>query len=201
MLAGLRTLYVCLCVYFLLVGTAAGQDSLSKGEESVSAGGHWIRVHHKDAKSETVSFILAAETEEFDRHPAIILTCSGGKAPEIIYKADVRLAGQAHDTMNYYSPAIWATVKIDDAKPYRALWDTVFPPGSLSAVLDHKTVRNLLTGSKMRVRFSDAGDESHLDEFTLEGLNVNDLRETCGSRWFGKGQLSASANRESKGSE
>ncbi|MBV9266458.1 MAG: hypothetical protein JO061_09850 [Acidobacteriaceae bacterium] len=197
-------MYKCVALLtgaFLFAGACAGQDSLSKGQESVSAGGHWIRVHKKDAQSESVSFILAAETEEFDRHPSIVLTCTSGKRPEMLYKADVRLSAQARDTMNHYEPAIWALVKVDDAKPYKALWDVMWPPDSGSAILDHKTVRSLLTGSKMRVRFSDSGDESHLDDFTLEGLNVNDLRETCGARWFGKAELSASAKRDSKGSE
>jgi hypothetical protein len=52
-------------------------------------------------------------------------------------------------------------------------------------------MRNLLTGSSMRVRFSDYQDESHLDEFTMQGLRVTDMRETCGSKWFGKDDLRA----------
>jgi hypothetical protein len=62
------------------------------------------------------------------------------------------------------------------------------------AIIDKKTLHNLLTGSTMRVRISDYNDESHLDEFTIGGLNVNELRDDCGSKWFGKEEASSSRN-------
>src|SRR5690242_10745111 len=78
-------------------------------QQSVSAGGHWVRTQQKDPKSgaETAAFVLEGQTKDFERHPAIALTCDGHKQPEVVYKTDVRLGRQARNTYNYYAPSIW----------------------------------------------------------------------------------------------
>jgi hypothetical protein len=176
-------------VPFILILAAGGVCCFA--QESVSAGGKWIRVVHVDKKTDraSVSFVLAADTGNPDRHAVISITCdTPTKPPLSVFNADVLLAPTVRDPMNYYSPALRVEVKVDDQKIYKPTWDMV--PSLVTErkrmSLDNKTIRNLLTGSTMRVRFRDHYDESYLDEFSIGGLNVNDLRETCGSKWFGK---------------
>jgi hypothetical protein len=158
--------------------------------DSIGAGGKWIRTADVDKETgkTIVSFVLPADTMDPDRHPAISIVCRGqSKAPDVIYNADVFLAPTRLDPMNYYSPAIRTAVKVDDQKIYRPVWDVILSgTDQKRAIVDRKTLRNLLTGSSMRVRISDRNEQSYLDEFSIAGLDVNALRESCGSKWFGK---------------
>ena len=162
-------------------------------QESVSAGGKWIRTSAVDKTTgkTSVSFILAADTMDPDRHPDISISCSEpSKPPEVIYNADILLGATRRDPMNYYAWAMNTAVKVDDQKIYRPVWDIVQAAPQKRAIVDRKTIHNLLTGTTLRVRLSDRNDESHLDQFTIGGLNLNELRDTCGSKWFGKEEAS-----------
>jgi hypothetical protein len=166
-------------------------------QQSVGARGKWIRTTEVDkAGKTTVSFVLPADNMDPDRHPAISISCTGhSRPPDVIYNADVFLAPTRRDPMNYYSPALQTAVKVDDQKIYKPVWDVILSgTNQKRAIIDKKTLHNLLTGSTMRVRISDYNDESHLDEFTIGGLNVNELRDDCGSKWFGKEEASSSRN-------
>ena len=173
-----------------------GLASLScYGQESVSAGGKWVRIQRKDPASsgDQVSFVLVAEPSDPERHPDFTIVCSSPKKPPaVIYNSDVRLAPTIRDPLNYFSPAMWAWVKAGHEKVYKAVWD--IPPTEeepkKAAVVDRKTTNKLLSGETIKVLVRDYMDETHTDEFEPGGLNINDLRDSCGAKWFGKGTLS-----------
>jgi hypothetical protein len=181
--------------FFRLLAAGAAVLFSASAQESVSAGGQWVRVQEKDSatNAERTAFVLTADSRDFERHPSIALVCDGRSEPVAFYHTDVKLTGQAHDVLNHYAPSIWGRVKVDDGKVYRAIWNLDQVRGHIpnSVVLDRKTVRNLLTSGKLRVLFSDHHDENHVDEFATAGLNISDLSETCGAKWFDKEILSA----------
>ena len=161
-------------------------------QQSASAGGRWIRLMEPGKTNGTpiAAFVLAANAEDPDRHPAISITCPDpSKPPLVVYDTDVPVTSKLLDPMNYYSPAIPAAVKVDDAKAYKTECDIVPAANEKEqkrVLLDRKTFHRLLTGSTMRVRFSDRNDVSYLDEFSVGGLNLNDVRAACGDKWFGQ---------------
>lgn len=176
---------VLLSLPVLALTVCAGENSAPHGQ--------WVVMSHKDASSgiESAAYALTGQTlDNSDRRPSIVLTCDGDREPAVVYHTDVQLASQAHDVMNRYSDSIWVTVKVDNVKPYRALWEMVDKPDHREAVLDKKTLRYLLAGERMRVVFRDFLDEEHSDEFELAGLNVSDLKPFCAARWLAKNDLS-----------
>jgi len=187
-------------VFFLVIAAMS-----CRSDESVSAGGKWVRVQTKDPGTSTdvVSFVLTGETSDLERHPAVSITCSSSpnKPPTVIYNTDARLAATIHDNLNYYSPAMWGWVKVGHERVYKAVWDLIHIPEkpSQSAVVDRKTAKHLLSGAIIRVLFRDYMDEAHTDEFDTQGLNVNDVRESCGDKWFGKDTVTAGTKEFSSG--
>lgn len=152
----------------------------------------WVKMQRRDAKSGVMSaaYALTGQSED-SRHPSITLTCDGDRDPVVVYHTEVRLSAQAHDVHNYYASALWASVKVDNDKIYRALWDII--PGANNtwneAVIDKKTLRSLLVGQSLRVSFRDSEDEEHIDEFQVSGLTLADLTGFCAPRWIEKNQL------------
>jgi hypothetical protein len=167
---------------------STGTDS--NPADSTAAGGQWVRMQHKDPATGTVSvsFVLAGQTIDLERHPAIILACNGPKEPAVIYHTDVKLASQAHNVYDHYAESIWVQLKVDNGKTYRALWE-IIPGQDLSsnrAIPDHKTIHYLFAGEKLKVRFRDYQDEDHLDSFELSGLSAGAVRGDCSQSWLAK---------------
>lgn len=151
-----------------------------------------MRTLHTDAKTgtESYTFSLTADADDPERSPTIEINCGDRQKPPVaFYRADVMLDSQIHDTKNYYAPAIWAWVKIDKDHLYRALWDIGPTPSAREtkiAVLDRRTLRQLLRGSSMKVRFNAHNGQEFIDSFTIGGLDGEQIRDACGSKWFGK---------------
>jgi hypothetical protein len=166
--------------------------SFSFSQTPTPAGGRWVRIEKMDPKSgaQLVTFALEANTDLYDRHPIISLTCSDRlKAPEVLYFADTILDTQIHDPLNYYANALWATVKVDKNKLYRAVWD--IQGGSSwrltkTLMMDRKTTKELFKGSTMKVRFEGHLGQEFIDTFTIGGLDKELVRDACGNKWFGK---------------
>lgn len=165
---------------------------LAFSQTPVSAGGRWMRVQKMDPKTgaPVTVFALQADYNIYNRQPVISITCSDrSKPPEVRYYADTILDQQIHDPMNYYAPALYATVKIDKGKLYRAVWDI---QGGESArltkiaLMDRRTMKNLLKGSTMKVRFEGHLGQELIDDFTIGGLDKELVRDACGNKWFGK---------------
>lgn len=152
-----------------------------------------MRLEKTDPKTgvQYITFAVEADADISDRHAAITITCSDrSKAPEGRYFADSIIDPQIHDPMNYYGPALYAWIKVDKEKLYRAVWDIA--PGASSpryaktAVLDKRTLRELLKGSTMKVRFEGHLGQELIDSFTISGLDGEMVRDACGSKWFGR---------------
>ena len=137
----------------------AASAVLGFAQSAVPAGGRWVRLGKVDPKTgiQSTTFALEADAEDPDRHPGISITCSDRqKPPQVVFHADAILDPQIHDSMNYYANAITPFVKIDRDKVYRAIWDIADAPSpreAKNAILDKKTMRDLLKGSTMKVRF------------------------------------------------
>lgn len=165
---------------------------LSFSQTPVPAGGRWVRLQKTDTKTgaEYITFALEANTDIYDRHPAISVTCSDRmKAPEALYYADTILDPQIHDPLNYYANALWASVKIDKDKLYRAVWDIQggnSPRLTKTAIMDRRTIKELLKGEIMKVRFEGHLGQEFIDTFTVVGIDKEMVRDACGSKWFGK---------------
>ena len=157
-----------------------------------SAGGRWYRIQSTDIKagSPIVTFELEADTDLYNRHPTISLTCSDrSKSPVVLYHADTIIDTQIHDPLNYYANALYALIKVDKEKLYRAVWDIQggeSPRLTKTLLMDRKTTRKLLTGSQLKVRFEGHLGQEFIDTFTIEGLDKELVRDACGSKWFGK---------------
>src|SRR5450755_2929213 len=109
---------------FVLIGSAVACFA----QQSASAGGRWIRLMEPSKTNGTpiAEFVLAANAEDPDRHPAISITCSDrSKPPLVVFNTDVPVTSKLLDPMNYYSPAIPAAVKVDDDKAYKTEWAIV----------------------------------------------------------------------------
>lgn len=158
----------------------------------VSAGGRWVRIQKMDPQTgaQIVTFALEAEANIYDRHPVISLTCSDRlKAPEVLFFADAILDPQIHDPFNYYADALYAVVKIDQHKLYKAVWDIQggnSPRLTKTAFIDHKTTKQLLKGTEMKVRFQAHLGQEFIDSFAIGGLDKEMVRDACGNKWFGK---------------
>ncbi len=161
--------------------------------QGTASHGQWVRAERKDKVSgiSSAAYALTGHTADQDRKPSIVLSCDGDRDPSLVYHADIQLGVQAHNVLNHYADAIWAYVKVDNARPYRAVWEII--PGENKsfnqALIDKKTLRNLFTGAKMRVVFRDYQDEQHIDDFDLAGLTVNDLQPFCSATWIAKNDL------------
>ena len=151
-----------------------------------------MRIQKMDPKTgaQITTFALQGDYNIYNRQPVISITCGErSKAPQVRYFADTILDPQIHDPMNYYSPALFATIKIDKARLYKAVWDI---QGGESArltkiaLIDRRTTKNLLKGSTMKVRFEGHLGQELIDEFTIGGLDREMVRDACGSKWFGK---------------
>jgi hypothetical protein len=166
---------------------------LFAADDKPSTSGQWVRVVRKDPASgvESAAYALSGQTIDLERHPSIVLTCDGEREPTVIYHSDVKLAPQAHNIYHYYAGSIWANMKVDNGKVYRAVWE-IIPGDDLSsnrAIIDQKTVRSFFAGEKLRVRFRDYQDEEHVDVFALPGLDVADLQKHCAAKWLAKNDL------------
>lgn len=165
---------------------------LSYSQTPTPAGGRWVRIEKMEPKTgaQLVTFALEANADIYDRHPTISLTCSDRlKAPEVLYFTDTILDTQIHDPLNYYANALWATIKVDKNKLYRAVWD--IQPGeswrlTKTLNMDRKTTKELFRGSTMKVRFEGHLGQEFIDTFTIGGLDKELVRDACGSKWFGK---------------
>ena len=164
----------------------------SIAQTPVPAGGGWMRVQRTDEKASTAQtvFFVAADPDDPERSPSLEISCTNRqKQPMVLYRADVMLDPQAHDTSNYYAPAIWAWIKLDKEHLYRALWDigpAPSPREAKSAIVDRKTMRGLLHGERIKIRFDGHNGQEFTDAFTISGLDSEQVRDACGSKWFGK---------------
>lgn len=165
---------------------------LSFSQEPTPAGGRWVRIEKMDAKTgaHLITFALQANQDIYDRHPTITISCSDRlKAPKVLYYADTILDTQIHDPMNYYANALWATIKVDKQKLYRAVWDIEpgeSPRATKTLDMDQKTTKQLFKGSIMKVRFEGHYGQEFIDTFTIEGLDKELVRDACGSKLVGK---------------
>ena len=166
--------------------------TLTTAQTPVSAGGSWLRIQRADPKAgvESTVFYVNADADDPERNPVIEIACSDRKkAPLVLYRADVMLDPQIHDTNNYYAAAIWASIKVDKDHLYRAVWDigpAPTPREAKSAILDRRTIRELLRGNSLKVRFDAHNGQEFTDAFTIGGLDAEMVRDACGSKWFGK---------------
>jgi hypothetical protein len=165
---------------------------LALPQTPVSAGGSWLRIQRADPKTGAVAtvFYVNADAGDPERNPAIEIACSDRKKPPLVlYRADVILDPQIHDTNSYYAAAIWALIKVDKDHLYRAVWDigpAPTPREAKSAILDRRTIRELLRGNSLKVRFDAHNGQEFTDAFTIGGLDAEMVRDACGSKWFGK---------------
>jgi hypothetical protein len=166
--------------------------TLLAAQTPTSAGGKWLQIQEIDKKTGVSStvFLLQANAGYPARQPAFAITCRDSqKAPEVTYRADVLLDPIIHDTLNFYGDAIWATVKVDQRRLYRAVWDIAVAESFREkkvAIVDGKTAKALLSGSEMKVRFEGHNSQEFIDAFTIGGLDMSLLKNACGSRWFEK---------------
>ncbi len=164
--------------------------SLSLSQTPTPAGGRWVRLEKTNPKtgSPVVTFALEANYDIYNRHPTISLNCSDRmKAPQSLYYADTILDPQIHDPLNYYTDALWATIKVDKERLYRAVWDIQHgesPRTTKYLYIDRKTTRKLFKGSAMKVRFEGHYGQEFIDSFTIGGLDKELVRDACGSKWF-----------------
>lgn len=181
----------------LLIFVLGSTLAFAADSSSVQQSQNWVRMQQTDRVSgaQSAAYALTGDTEDLDRRPSIVLTCDGEREPSVIYHTSIKLASQAHDVKNYYADSIWASVKVDNGKAYRALWQIVPGPNNdwAQAVIDKKTLRYLFAGEQMRVSFRDYQDEQHIDQFDLTGLGVDELQPYCPSRWIAKNNLSDAA--------
>jgi hypothetical protein len=150
------------------------------GQDQVPVGGRWFRAPYKDPATDRrlVSFSLEPDRADFDRRPVISIVCTGsGKAVMNIYRADFRLTPEMKDRLNYDVRAMPVWLRVDNHKIYKAIWDLL--PDKRSAVIDDKTAKHLLTGSRLRVRIG-----SFVDTFSIGGLDRREIHEACGDSWF-----------------
>jgi hypothetical protein len=164
---------------------------LSFSQTPTPAGGRWVRIEKTDPKTgaQFVTFTLEANADLYNRHPTISITCSDRlKVPQVVYFADTILDTQIHDPMNYYANALFATVKIDKQKLYRAVWDIRYGENWRkinSMDIDRKTTKQLLQGTIMKVRYEGHLGQEFIDTFTIGGIDQELVHDACGAK-FGK---------------
>jgi hypothetical protein len=157
-------------------------------QEGSPAGGNWFRTQQKNQATgaDVTVFSVTAEEGDSDRRPSISIVCSGSGRPlRVTYFADADFVNELKDPLNFFTPALSARVKVDKVKIYRAIWDIM--GNTKFAVLDRKTVKYLLSKTRLRVMFSAQVDQTFIDTFNIGGLELNQVREACGTKFAEEG--------------
>lgn len=161
------------CALLLLTFAVSAQDEL------VSAGGKWTRSEEPnplDGKK-VVMFRLKADEAELGREPEIQIMCNGdGKLIHARYFMDTTVRLNTDDTMNYNVPALILTLRIDK-KSYKPLWDGLDPHG---IEIDNKSMKRILAGADVQVRYLDTNYNNLVDEYSPHGLDKDAVQRACG---------------------
>ncbi len=167
---------------FKIAGTLLACTFLCSAQEGTPVGGNWVRSQRINKNGdESVLFSVPADQADSGRHPFITVACTGsGKALSAVYNPDSKLVGEFHDPLNFYAPAIYAKVKVEGEKIFRATWD--LQRDSTSAFLDRKTSKHLFSSPRLRVLFHAYLEQEFVDEFALAGIDLGQVKKACGTK-------------------